>query len=180
MTKTLDTATHITRVFEIFETCQAHSCIWTFNTSQVPILYCFHWVAFLLMKSGIILLALCTTIWNTHASTVNTKLLNFKAVLALCNNLHVFIIFGRVWSEQKLFFISLNYLDKQNIAIWFLIFLFFTLFVFRFFPVTYDLVNRMIYERIQAISFDFNLIFALHISGDYLWLYELKLWNRTW
>lgn len=148
MTKTLDTATHVTRVLEIFKTCQAHSCIWTFNTSQIPILYCFHWVTFLLMKPWIILLTLWTTIWNTHASTVNTKLLNFKTILALCDNLHVFIIFRRVWSEQKLFFLSLNYLNKQNIAIWFFIFLFFTLFVFRFLPVTYDLINWMIYERI--------------------------------
>ena len=148
MTKTLDTATHVTRVLKIFKTCQAHSGIWAFYTSQVPVLYCFHWVALLLMKPWIILLALCTAVGNTHASTVNTKRLNFEAVLALCNNLHIFIIFGGVRSEQKRFFLSLHDLNEQNIAIRVLILLLFTFLVFRFFTVTYDLVNRMIYERI--------------------------------
>ncbi len=50
MTKTLDTATHVTRVLKIFKTSQAHSGIWAFDTSQIPILYCFHRVALLLMK----------------------------------------------------------------------------------------------------------------------------------
>ena len=112
MTKTLDTATHVTRVLEIFKTCQAHSCIWTFNTSQIPILYCFHWVALFLMKTKVILLTLLTAIWNTHASAVNTKLLNFETVLTLCNYLHVFIIFRRICGKNKLLFFWIFYFHR--------------------------------------------------------------------
>jgi hypothetical protein len=94
MTKTLYAAAHVARILKIFKTCQAHSSIWAFNASQVPVLYSFHRVAFFLMKLRIILLTLCTAIRHTHASTMNAKWLNLKAVLTLSNNLHVFIIFG--------------------------------------------------------------------------------------
>jgi ABC-type uncharacterized transport system permease subunit len=94
MTKTLYAAAHIARILKIFKTCQAHSSIWAFYASQVPVLYSFHRVAFLLMKFRIVLLTLCTAIGHAHASTMNAKWLDLKAVLALCNYLHVFIIFG--------------------------------------------------------------------------------------
>jgi hypothetical protein len=94
MTKTLYAAAHVARILKIFKTSQTHSSIWAFDASQVPVLYSFHRVAFFLMKFRIILLTLCAAIGHTHASTMNAKWLYLKAVLALCNNLHVFIIFG--------------------------------------------------------------------------------------
>lgn len=129
------------------------------------------------MKTEVILLTLLTAIWNTHASAVNTKLLNFETVLALCNYLHVFIIFRRICGKNKLLFFRVHDLNQKNVTIGFLLF-FFALLILRFFTIADDLIDWMIDEWIQAISFNLDGLFRCRLwILFYLRPYSLELWN---
>ena len=92
MTQALDATAHIAGVLQIFQASQAHSGVLGTYTNLVPIFDGIHCIAFLLMETQVILLALSTTIRDTHAFAMDAKLLNLKAKLALGNNFEIFAI----------------------------------------------------------------------------------------
>ena len=171
MTQALNAAAHVARVLEIFQTSQAHSGILGTHTYLVPIFDSIHWIALLLMEPKIILLALRTAIRDTHAFAMDAKLLNFKAKLALGNNLKVLAI--PAWIRQKYECLPLSALNlnEDNVSVGLFIF---GLGAFGLISVAYNLIDRMIDKRIETVPLDFNFLLLWVVST----LNSLKL--RNW
>ena len=173
MTQALDATAHVAGVLEIFQASQAHSGILGTYTNLVPIFDGIHWIAFLLMETQVILLALSTTIRDTHAFAMDAKLLNLKAKLALGNNFEIFAI--STWLRLQyecLLFSALN-LNEDNISVQIFIF---WLVSFVLISIAYNLIDRMVDKRIETVPLDFDFLLLWLVST----FNSLKLRNGAW